>query len=160
LLISSTRLSRSLAKQRQRQSIFFALTIWLLTAITVKMSLFRNAIATARNSGSGVAAQPMRSSIARQATRQFASETPKPVQQAQQAASQAAASGSSNLPLILGLGGLGGLGAWYYMGGFGGDVKKPELPKALSIGGGALNKNEFKEFTLKEVKPYNHDSST
>lgn len=126
------------------------------------MSLFRSAIATARNSsghgGTSGSAGPIRFSIARQATRSFASETPKPVQQAQQAASQAAASGSSNLPLILGLGGVGGLGVYYYLGGFQGEVKKPELPKALSPG--ALNKNEFKEFTLKEVKPYNHDSST
>lgn len=113
--------------------------------------MFRSAFARARSSG---AAAPMRSNIARQATRSFASEVPKSVRDATQAAS------SSNMPLILALGGLSGLGAWYYMGGFDGDIKKPEvsLPKALSPG--ALNKNEFKEFTLKEVKPYNHDSST
>jgi hypothetical protein len=114
------------------------------------MSMFRSAFATARSSG----AAPLRSSVARQVTRSFASEAPKPVQQAAQAAS------GSNLPLILGLGGVGGLGAWYYMGGFDGQVKKPEVSMPKALQSGALSKSDFKEFTLKEVKPYNHDSST
>jgi cytochrome-b5 reductase len=119
--------------------------------------MFRSAIAGARNGGIDAAGLSMRSSfVARQATRSFASEIPKPVKDAAQAGA------SSNLPLILALGGLGGFGAWYYMGGFG-DQKSAAAIKAAvpsSIGGGALNPKEFIEFTLKEVIPYNHDSST
>lgn len=42
------------------------------------------------------------------------------------------------------------------MGGFG---DKPSVPGTGSVTG-VLDKNAFKEFTLKEVIPYNHDSST
>lgn len=116
--------------------------------------LFRNAVATARSSG----AVGLRGGVSYQATRSFATEMPKSAQQATQAAKEAGS--NSNIPLILALGGLGGLGAWYYMGGF--DGKKPEMPKAVAevMTPGALNSKEFKEFTLKEIKPYNHDSST
>lgn len=63
----------------------------------------------------------------------------------------------SNLPLFLALGGLGGLGAWYGMGGFG-DGAKAEAKKAVakvegaaSALSGALSKDEFRDFTLKEL---------
>ena len=65
---------------------------------------------------------------------------------------------SSNLPLILALGGVSGLGAWYDLGGFG--DKTPSLSVPLPSGPVALDSKEFREFTLKEVRPYNHDSST
>lgn len=91
-------------------------------------------------------AQTARSSFANQARRSYAS---------------APSSGSSsNLPLLLALGGLGGLGAWYGLGGFGsGDVKKVASEAQGALGLGALSKDEFREFTLKEVRPYNHDSA-
>ncbi|PWZ03696.1 NADH-cytochrome b5 reductase 2 [Testicularia cyperi] len=86
-------------------------------------------------------------------------------------------SGGSNLPMILALGGVAGLGAWYSLGGF--DDPKAAKAKLEQKGkeaaeqakgavdhaksaasGGALNKDQFVEFTLKEVKPYNHDTAT
>lgn len=117
--------------------------------------MFRNAVATARTSGLSVRGNAARAS----SIRSFASEAPKPA--AQQAAQTAKEAGSSsNLPLVLALGGLGGLGAWYYMGGF--DGGKPQVPAAVAgaVTSGALNPKEFREFVLKEVKPYNHDSAT
>ncbi|KAK0556129.1 hypothetical protein OC846_001348 [Tilletia horrida] len=81
----------------------------------------------------------------------------------------APASGSqSNTPLYLALGGLAGLGAWYATGGFGPAEKqkaKNAAQQAVSSASSqlkeaALTKDAFTEFTLKEVKPYNHDSST
>ncbi|KAN0060931.1 NADH-cytochrome b5 reductase [Thecaphora frezii] len=78
--------------------------------------------------------------------------------------------GNSNLPLVLGLGGLGGLAAWYSLGGFDDPRKvsnklqekgQTAVNKAAeTVEGGALNKDAFTEFTLKEIKPYNHDSAT
>jgi cytochrome-b5 reductase len=111
---------------------------------------------------------------------------PRSGQQARHASSSAASGASSNLPLILGLGGLAGLGGWYYLGGFqsadkakknavalkdeaeskaksAADSVKGAAGSAAAAAGsvtGALNKDAFKEFTLKEIKPYNHDSST
>lgn len=91
------------------------------------------------------------------AVRQYATEAGKP-------------SGGSNLPLVLALGGVAGLGAWYSLGGFD-DPKKAknkvqekgqeavDQAKA-AVSGAALNKDQFVEFTLKEIKPYNHDSAT
>ena len=74
--------------------------------------------------------------------------------------------------MLLGIAGLGGLGAFYYLGGFkdpkAAKEKASELAKdakaqagAAATGSvtGALAKDAFKEFTLKEIKPYNHDSS-
>lgn len=122
--------------------------------------MFRSAIATARSNG--IRAAPLRPSATRQAIRSFASEPPKPAEsaapKAAAAAATAAAGSSSNVPLVLALGGLGGLGAWYYMGGFG--DQKPGVPGLAATKPGALDRQEFKEFTLKEIKPYNHDSST
>ncbi|PWN44367.1 ferredoxin reductase-like protein [Ceraceosorus guamensis] len=75
-------------------------------------------------------------------------------------ASAPSSGSSSNLPLLLALGGLGGLGAWYGLGGFdSGNVKKVASEAEGALGLGALSKDEFREFTLKEVKPYNHDSA-
>ncbi|PWN52216.1 ferredoxin reductase-like protein [Violaceomyces palustris] len=77
----------------------------------------------------------------------------------------------SNTPLFLALGGLAGLGAWYAMGGFGDGKQVPakvqekgqdlaqKAEQAVGAGG-ALRKDAFVNLTLKEVKPYNHDSST
>jgi cytochrome-b5 reductase len=73
--------------------------------------------------------------------------------------------GSSNLPLYLGLGGIAGLGAYWGLGGLNGsppkvsgkDVKEALSPTSVS---GALSKDKFIDFKLKEVIPYNHDSST
>ncbi|CDU25307.1 related to MCR1-cytochrome-b5 reductase [Sporisorium scitamineum] len=91
------------------------------------------------------------------AVRQYATEAGKP-------------SGSSNLPLVLALGGVAGIGAWYGLGGFDDPKKvsnkiqetdKEAADKAKgAVEGGALNKDQFVEFTLKEIKPYNHDSAT
>lgn len=103
--------------------------------------------------------QAARSSLRSQApaVRQYATEAGKP-------------SGGSNLPLILGLGGIAGLGAWYSLGGF--DDPKKATNKIQEKGkevadqakgaaqSTALNKDQFVEFTLKEIKPYNHDSAT
>lgn len=91
------------------------------------------------------------------AVRQYATEAGKP-------------SGGSNLPLVLALGGVAGLGAWYGLGGFDDPKKasnkiqekgKEAVDQAKgAVEGGALNKDQFVEFTLKEIKPYNHDSAT
>ncbi|EST08009.1 Oxidoreductase, FAD-binding domain protein [Kalmanozyma brasiliensis GHG001] len=117
--------------------------------------------------------QAARSSLRSQApaARSYATEAGKP-------------SGGSNLPLILGLGGIAGLGAWYSLGGFddpkaakskiqekgkeAADKAKGAVDQAKgavdsakgAVGSGALNKDKFLEFTLKEIKPYNHDSAT
>lgn len=99
---------------------------------------------------------PLRSALPRQAIRGFAEqaprETPKP------AAAAADAAKSSNLPLILSLAGVGGLAAFYGLGGFA-DAKQ-QVKAVGGVAPGALDRKEFKEFTLKEVHPYNHDSST
>lgn len=119
--------------------------------------MFRSAIATARNSGVG-AATPLRTSLARPTVRSFASSVPKAAEQAAPKMPTPPSGSSSNLPLILALGGVSGLGAWYYLGGFG--DKTPSLSVPLPSGPVALDSKEFREFTLKEVRPYNHDSST
>lgn len=72
---------------------------------------------------------------------------------------------SSNLPLILGGAGVAGLGAWVLMGGMGSaDAKKAAGSVANAVPGvgapAALNKDEWREFKLKEIIPYNHDSAT
>ncbi len=103
--------------------------------------------------------QAARSSIRSKApvARHYATEAGKP-------------SGGSNLPLVLALGGVAGIGAWYSLGGFN-DPKKAaneiqEKGKEVAVDarntveGTALNKDKFTEFTLKEIKPYNHDSAT
>ncbi|SJX64026.1 probable NADH-cytochrome b5 reductase 2 [Sporisorium reilianum f. sp. reilianum] len=92
------------------------------------------------------------------AVRQYATDAGKP------------SSGGSNLPLVLALGGVAGIGAWYGLGGFDDPKKatnkiqekgKEAADKAKGVvEGGALNKDQFVEFTLKEIKPYNHDSAT
>ncbi|KDN52564.1 putative NADH-cytochrome b5 reductase 2 [Tilletiaria anomala UBC 951] len=88
------------------------------------------------------------------------------------ASSSGGAGNSSNLPLVLGLGGLAGLGGWYALGGFNSTDKAKNNAKELAESAksqakagatsvsGALDKSTFKEFTLKEIKPYNHDSAT
>lgn len=103
--------------------------------------------------------QAARSSLRSKASavRQYATEAGKP-------------SGGSNLPLVLALGGVAGLGAWYSLGGFDDPKKasnkiqekgKEAVDQAKGVvEGGALNKDQFVEFTLKEIKPYNHDSAT
>ena len=63
---------------------------------------------------------------------------------------------NSNTPLYLTLGGIAGIGAWYGLGGFDG---KSKLGQVKADGGAALDGNEFRGFKLREVKPYNHDSS-
>ena len=63
---------------------------------------------------------------------------------------------NSNTPLYLTLGGIAGIGAWYGLGGFDG---KSKFGQVKADGGAALDGNEFRGFKLREVKPYNHDSS-
>ncbi|CAD6921565.1 unnamed protein product [Tilletia controversa] len=83
-------------------------------------------------------------------------------------ASAPPSSGSnSSVPLYLAAGGLAGLGAWYGLGGFGPANKEKAqaaVDKVQSAVGqakeAALSKDAFVDFVLKEVKPYNHDSST
>ena len=71
---------------------------------------------------------------------------------------------SSNLPLILGGAGVAGLGAWVLMGGNSDGAKKAAGSVANAVPGvgapAALNKDEWREFKLKEIIPYNHDSAT
>lgn len=80
------------------------------------------------------------------------------------ASAPSAGGSSSNLPLILGLGGIAGLGGYYYLGGM--NDPKAAAQKATNVvqgvtgAAGALDKNAFVDFKLKEIKPYNHDSST
>ncbi|KAK0530677.1 NADH-cytochrome b5 reductase [Tilletia horrida] len=84
------------------------------------------------------------------------------------ASGPAASGSSSNTPLFLALGGVGGLGLWYALGGFGPADKekaKQAAQQAVSAASkqvkeAALTKDGFVDFVLKEVKPYNHDSST
>jgi cytochrome-b5 reductase len=58
---------------------------------------------------------------------------------------------SSNLPLLLGVGGLLGLGAYIYADKAGAAPKKPLVS--------ALDKDNFKEFPVKRVEPYNHNTA-
>lgn len=66
----------------------------------------------------------------------------------------------SNVGLYLSLGGAAGIGAWYAMGGLNGDLKS-KIQEIHADGGSdvALDKDEWRTFKLKEVRPYNHDSS-
>jgi len=83
-------------------------------------------------------------------------------------ASAAPSGSNSNTPLFLALGGVGGLGLWYSLGGFSSvdkDKAKAAAQQAASsvsskVKEAALAKDGFVDFVLKEVKPYNHDSST
>ncbi|KAE8264698.1 hypothetical protein A4X09_0g6884 [Tilletia walkeri] len=82
-------------------------------------------------------------------------------------ASAAPSGSSSNTPLYLAAGGLAGLAAWYGLGGFGPANKEKAKDAAHKVASAvgqakeaALNKDAFVDFVLKEVKPYNHDSST
>ena len=66
--------------------------------------------------------------------------------------------------LTAGVAGLAGLGYLAFFGG--GDQKAAEAAqKAKNVAqgatgiAGALDKNKFTEFKLKEIKPYNHDSA-
>ncbi|ELU40317.1 cytochrome-b5 reductase [Rhizoctonia solani AG-1 IA] len=62
-----------------------------------------------------------------------------------------AAAKSSNLPLLLGVGGLLGIGAYIY-------ADKTEVkPKKPLVS--ALDKDNFKEFAVKKVEPYNHNTA-
>lgn len=65
----------------------------------------------------------------------------------------------SNTPLYLSLGGIAGLGLWYAMGGFNGDIRSKLDQIHADDGENALSPEEFRPLKLKEVKPYNHDSS-
>ncbi|PWN25675.1 ferredoxin reductase-like protein [Jaminaea rosea] len=87
------------------------------------------------------------------------------------ASAPSSGSSTSNLPLLLGGAGVAGLGAWVLMGGNANGVPSASDAKAAAgkaaaavpgVGGAAsaLNKDEWREFKLKEVVPYNHDSAT
>lgn len=98
------------------------------------------------------ASMPFKSAISRQAIRGYADQASSPSPQS-----------SNNLPLLLGLGGLAGLSGYiYFYGGLSGATKGKvgDVQNAISSQLGVLDKKEFKEFVLKEVRPYNHDSST
>ncbi|KAJ1302652.1 hypothetical protein OPQ81_002969 [Rhizoctonia solani] len=58
---------------------------------------------------------------------------------------------SSNLPLLLGVGGLLGIGAYIYADKIQAKPKKPLVS--------ALDKDNFKEFSVKKVEPYNHNTA-
>ncbi|KAG8763327.1 NADH-cytochrome b5 reductase [Ceratobasidium sp. 423] len=58
---------------------------------------------------------------------------------------------SSNLPLLLGVGGLLGIGAYIYA------DKTEAKPKKPLVS--ALDKDNFKEFAVKKVEPYNHNTA-
>lgn len=126
----------------------------LCTQLQVTMaSAFRPLFCSSARSASTATAAPLRSALGRQgaAFRGYATEG---------GSNPSAAKGSSsNTPLILSVLGVAGLGSWYAMGGFG-DGKPGAGGSVGSAAAGALDKNAFKEFVLKEVKPYNHDSST
>lgn len=66
---------------------------------------------------------------------------------------------SSSVGLYLSLGGLAGLGAWYAMGNLGDIRSKVQQIHADSGSDVALSNDEFRPLKLKEVRPYNHDSS-
>lgn len=61
----------------------------------------------------------------------------------------------SSMGLYLSLAGLAGLGGWYAMGG----SQSAPLGKMAAEEAKALSSEEFRPFKLKEVRPYNHDSS-
>ncbi|KAL5640234.1 hypothetical protein ACGC1H_007491 [Rhizoctonia solani] len=63
----------------------------------------------------------------------------------------AAPAKSSNLPLLLGVGGLLGIGAYIYA------DKQEAKPKVPLVS--ALDKDSFKEFAVKKVEPYNHNTA-
>ncbi|EUC67033.1 NADH-cytochrome b5 reductase [Rhizoctonia solani AG-3 Rhs1AP] len=63
----------------------------------------------------------------------------------------AAPAKSSNLPLLLGVGGLLGIGTYIYA------DKQEAKPKAPLVS--ALDKDNFKEFAVKKVEPYNHNTA-
>lgn len=113
------------------------------------MSLFRTSLSAVAKPA---AAPSLRAALPRQSLRGFADQAPRQP-----------SSSSSNLPLILGVAGLSGLGYYAYTGGIGGGSLNKATKSAPGDSGalaGALNPKEFKEFVLKEVKPYNHDSAT
>ncbi|WFD19112.1 cytochrome-b5 reductase [Malassezia caprae] len=84
----------------------------------------------------------------------------RPAQQLRTFSSRTTAQASANLSLYLSLGGLAGMGAWYAMGGFQGDIRsKLQQIHADSGSDVALSNEEFRPLKLKEVRPYNHDSS-
>lgn len=132
-------------------------SVVLITSTTMVTPSFRPLASRAFRP---VAAAPLRSAAYPALKRGFA-------QDAKEAAAQGAAKAaegakqakesSSNVPLILSLLGVGGLGVWYSQGGFG-PAKSNGV--AAPSGPGALDPQNFKEFTLKEIRPYNHDSST
>lgn len=74
----------------------------------------------------------------------------------------------SNIPLYLSLAGVAGLGATYALGGFSpaaakdakAQGKEEGVAAVLQGAQGALSKDQFKDFKIKEIRPYNHDSST
>ncbi|WFD25866.1 cytochrome-b5 reductase [Malassezia nana] len=66
---------------------------------------------------------------------------------------------SSSVRLYLSLGGLAGLGTWYAMGNMGDIRSKVQQIHADSGSDVALSNDEFRPLKLKEVRPYNHDSS-
>lgn len=81
-------------------------------------------------------------------------------------------SGSSGLNafgLAAGAAGIAGIGYWAYLGGFddapGAQKASEAAQKAKNVAqgatglAGALSKDKFIDFKLKEVKPYNHDSA-
>jgi len=84
----------------------------------------------------------------------------RPAPQLRTFSSRTTSKASSNVSLYLSLGGLAGIGAWYATGGFQGDIRsKLQQIHADSGSDVALSSEEFRPLKLKEVRPYNHDSS-
>lgn len=73
--------------------------------------------------------------------------------------SSSASKSQSNLGLYLSLAGVAGIGSWFALGGFNGDLKSKITEIRADSGEPALNKDEWRSFKIKEVHPYNHDSS-
>ncbi|WFD01527.1 cytochrome-b5 reductase [Malassezia obtusa] len=96
---------------------------------------------------------------ARGFSRASIAQTVRPLSQVRQYSTPSAPARSNNTALYLSLGGMAGLGLWYAMGGLNGDLRSKI--DAIHADGGdvALSSQEFRPLKLKEVKPYNHDSS-
>lgn len=99
------------------------------------------------------------STFARSAARAPIARSVRPFAQARKYSTPSNPTQSSNTGLYLSLGGVAGLGLWYAMGGFNGDIRSKLSEIRADDGEAALSSDEFRPFKLKEVKPYNHDSS-
>ncbi|WFD35810.1 cytochrome-b5 reductase [Malassezia cuniculi] len=73
--------------------------------------------------------------------------------------SSAAPKANSNTGLYFSLAGVAGIASWFALGGFNGDLRSKLAEIRADSGETALNKDEWRSFKIKEIRPYNHDSS-